>query len=161
MTVVAASALSLSKLVEIYNLLAAKPVKSFRDKPTALARVEKELSEQEHEIFAVDGHEGEYDVRPVAKPEPVAQPVAEATEVKKAKKAKAATGGKRGPAPDYADDMVITVIVAANPKRPGKKNWDRFQLYYTHKTVGEFIAAGGHRGDLKWDVERKFITVTK
>lgn len=166
MTVVAAATLSLSKLIEVYNLLAEKQVKAFRDKPTAVARVEKVLAEQNHEIFAVEGAEGEYDVRPVVvqltKEEigTIARVVdAPKSEVKKGK-AKKATGGKRGPAPEFSDAMKIEVLVA-NPKRPNTASWDRFALYGSCKTVGEFLAAGGTRADLAWDEERTFIKISK
>ncbi len=76
----------------------------------------------------------------------------------KAKKAKAATGGKRGPAPKFADTAKITVLVA-NPKRPGSASFARFAKYQNEMTVAEFLAAGGKREDLTWDIAHAFISV--
>lgn len=160
---VALETLSIRVLAEIHNLLAEKPVSKFSTKTIALERVAKVLADTNHEVFAVEGAEGEYDVRPIPAPveeKPAAEVVAPKAE-KPAKKAKkAATGNKRGPAPEYSDDMVITALVA-NPKRHNSASYDRFQLYFIYKTVGEFLTAGGRRADLSWDVEHAFISVTK
>lgn len=91
--------------------------------------------------------------------------IAAASAKKTAKKAKK-TGGRRGPAPEYADDDVITLNVAydkktrtyANPKKPGSKAHARFALYSDGMTVGAFLAAGGTREDLRWDSKHGHIT---
>ena len=163
--------ISVKVLADLYNLLSETPVKKFADKAAGVRRLSKVLEETNHEVFE---SEGEYDVRPVAAPEQadphaasnalIANAVAnnpELAEIVKvpAKKAKVA-GGKRGPAPDYSDDSVITVLVA-NPKRPNTASYDRFALYTVGITVGEFIAKGGRRADLAWDAKHAFISVDK
>lgn len=69
-------------------------------------------------------------------------------------------GGKRGPAPEFADDMVIDVLVA-NPKKNGSAARVRFDLYKNGMTVAQFLAAGGTRADLAWDSDpkRSFIAI--
>jgi hypothetical protein len=65
---------------------------------------------------------------------------------------------KRGPAAQYADDMVITVLVA-NPKRPNSKAFARFALYATGMTVREAMTAGLRRDDFRWDVMHAHIEI--
>lgn len=77
---------------------------------------------------------------------------------KKAKKAKPAPTGKRGPAPEYADHLKITAVIA-NPKREGSAAHARFALYKEGMTVGEFLKAGGTRADLAWDSKREHIKI--
>lgn len=54
-----------------------------------------------------------------------------------------------------SDKRVITLLVTANPKRG--KSFHRYALYQTGMTVDEYVAAGGKRADIAWDIERKFI----
>lgn len=86
--------------------------------------------------------------------------VYEAPKAGKGKKAKKAAGGKRGPAPEFADELKITEVVA-NPKREGTAAHTRYALYTAGMTVGAYLAAGGTRSDLAWDSERKFIKIGK
>lgn len=48
---------------------------------------------------------------------------------------------RRGAKPLQADDMVITVVVASNPKRDGSATAARFGLMRSGMTVAEYIAA--------------------
>lgn len=59
----------------------------------------------------------------------------------------------------HTDDTEISVLVP-NPKKPGSLTHARFELYHAHKTVGEFLAAGGRRVDLAWDLERGHISLS-
>ena len=170
MTVVL-EALSVKTLADLYNLLAETPVKKFADKATGVKRLTALLEQHAHEVFEADG---EYDVRPISAPEQadphaasnalIAGAVASNPELAELVKAPAkktkTTGGKRGPAPDYSDDSVITVLVA-NPKRPSTASWDRFSLYKDGLTVGEFLSKGGRRADIAWDVKHEYISVKK
>ena len=54
---------------------------------------------------------------------------------------------------------VITVLVQANPKKPGSKSFARFALYKTGMTIGEFEKAGGRAGDVNWDTKHNFISI--
>lgn len=76
---------------------------------------------------------------------------------------------KRGPAPRVSDDSVITSVVA-NPRRPSAAGFARFALYRVGMTTGEYIRAahalqgesiGRWRGDVIWDLEHGFITVSE
>lgn len=72
---------------------------------------------------------------------------------------------------DWKDDMVVTVLAAANPKRPSGKSYRRFALYHDGMTVAEYKDAcvklegddarepHGYLADLKWDTDRGFIRV--
>lgn len=66
------------------------------------------------------------------------------------------SGGSRGL---HRTTDIVTVLVP-NPKRPGSLTHARFELYRTGQTVGEFLAAGGRRVDLKWDEEHKFVSIS-
>ncbi len=62
---------------------------------------------------------------------------------------------RSGPARD--DNEIITVLVTGNPKRAGSAAYERFALYRTGMTVGQFLATGGLRVDITWDVNHGFI----
>ena len=65
-----------------------------------------------------------------------------------------------GRAPTYPGAAVITVNVA-NPKSGASRA--RYALYGApgnSLTVAAYIAAGGRRADIAWDVARGFITVS-
>ena len=66
--------------------------------------------------------------------------------------------GMRRRAP-LAKSQVITVLVDAKPKRAWGAAYQRFDLYWTGLTVGEFLAAGGTRRDLWYDQDHGFIRV--
>lgn len=61
----------------------------------------------------------------------------------------------------------ITVLVAANPKKPGSASAARFALYKPGITVAAYKAAVKAAGqpyslaaaDLRWDVRHKFIAI--
>lgn len=72
-----------------------------------------------------------------------------------------AVAARPGRRPEYADHDVVSSVVEENPKKQGSAAHDRFALYRKDMTVGEYIAAGGIRADLVWDVEHKFITIRR
>ena len=57
----------------------------------------------------------------------------------------------------YPEDMKLTVLVEENPKKQGSKSRERFEHYFTSKTVGEFLAKGGTYGDIAYDLGRSRI----
>lgn len=85
----------------------------------------------------------------------------EADEAAAKKGQKAPKSGSRGPAPEYADSSALSVVTKdkKNPKREGSASHARFALYFGAKTVGEFVAAGGTRADLRWDLEHGFVKI--
>ena len=83
--------------------------------------------------------------------------------------------GTQAPAPKgvryaprtWQGNSVITLMVTANPKQG--KSRDRYALYTTGLTVAAYqkaVVAGGYgnttkaTADLRWDVQRGFITIT-
>lgn len=82
---------------------------------------------------------------------------AEAPAKKTAKKAEAAEAGARGRAPNIAGTAKIKLLTKENPKRAAAA--ERFALYKNGMTVDEYIAAGGKRADVNWDVAQGFIEV--
>lgn len=77
----------------------------------------------------------------------------------KEKAAKADKAEKRGRAGKFADTAKIVVLTKDNPKREGTKAHENFALYSKNKNVGAFLAAGGSRADLAWDVKAGFIEI--
>ena len=55
-----------------------------------------------------------------------------------------------------ADPRIVTRL-SANPKKVGSKSYDRYALYHVGITVDEFIAKGGLREDITYDVRHGFI----
>lgn len=72
-----------------------------------------------------------------------------------------------GVSPDFAGDLVITVLVTVNPKLPGKGPFFRFAKYRSGMTVAEYVKACERvspsvkvsHADLKWDVNHGYIKV--
>lgn len=60
----------------------------------------------------------------------------------------------------YADDYVITLLVATNPKRLSTESGRRFALYQSGMTVKQALEAGIQRGDLSWDTKHGFVAIT-
>lgn len=131
--------LSITKLVQVYNAVADKPVKTFKDKPTAVARVQAVLDATNREIDVDKNGAWIITNKPVVEP--------------KTDKRRAA-----------ADHRVVTSVVD-NPKRG--KGAARFALYVVGQTVDQYIAAcvaAGYpstlaRADVRWDLDHEFITV--
>jgi hypothetical protein len=146
--------LSIKELANIFNQaietnnLDIAPVKKFASKGDAIKRIEK--------VFAV--HNLQYTAHENTADDQA--PAAKLVKEKKAKKVKAekAPAGKRGPAPEYSDDMVITNVVA-NPKREGSAAHGRFAKYKNGMTIAEAVKAGLRRDDFRWDVAHKHITI--
>ena len=59
----------------------------------------------------------------------------------------------------WPDDAVLTCLVTENPKKAGSTSRERFEHYFTSKTVGEFIAKGGTYGDIAYDIPRQRIKI--
>jgi hypothetical protein len=78
-----------------------------------------------------------------------------------AKKAAAAAGSTGGGGRAFADDAVITVVAAENPRREGTAPHDRFKVVMKHngKTVGQFLKAGGETRALRRAVSEKLAKV--
>ena len=75
-------------------------------------------------------------------------------------KTKAEKTPSKGRVTKFATTDIITIAVAANPKRPGTPSYDRFEAYTTGMTVQAAMDAGVKREDLNWDTAHGFITIT-
>lgn len=80
-----------------------------------------------------------------------------AAAAKNTKPAKAEAAGDR--APPLADESKITLLVTENPKREGCAAYERFNAYFTVKTVAQALEAGLTRKDLAWDIAHGHISV--
>lgn len=80
-----------------------------------------------------------------------------AAAAKNTKPAKAEAAGGR--APPLADESKITLLVTENPKREGCAAYERFNAYFTVKTVAQALEAGLTRKDLAWDIAHGHISV--
>lgn len=65
---------------------------------------------------------------------------------------------KRGPAPEYSDDRGLIGWVQ-NPKKLGSASYDRYGMYAGATTVGAFIAMGGTRADLRWELAHGHVAL--
>lgn len=92
-----------------------------------------------------------------AKTTKAAAKAAPAPAKKAAKTAAPAETGGRGRQPNVSGSAKIKVLSAENPKRGTAA--ERFALYKNGMTVDEYIAAGGKRADVNWDVSKGFIEV--
>lgn len=65
----------------------------------------------------------------------------------------------KGPFP--SPDTKLRFLVTANPKVFGTAAWARFDIYFKAKpaTVGEFMAVGGTRDDIKYDFWNEYISL--
>lgn len=54
-------------------------------------------------------------------------------------------------------EQQIFLCTDTNPRAGNGATHLRFNLYFKCRTVGEFLAAGGWRGDILWDVKRGHI----
>lgn len=192
MTVATLKHLNLSVLTRLYNELADKPVKAFRDKDTAAARVAA-LGETSRMQVVIAPEGAAWQPLPGADPDAPdyeadgaevdpQEDAEQAKPAKKGKKAKAAPAttlgahvaanqskSNNGPEPQIAATAKITVLSPQNPKRPHSASFQRFALYRTGMTVGEYLAAavalqGGKQGrwrqDLSYDEKHGFIKVS-
>jgi len=136
--------LSLSQLVKFFNERSPKPVKTFKDKPTALRRVSELLD---------------------ANPSPTEDAAPE--DSKPAPEAPAPAKSRSGSKVHYPADHRVLVVATGNPKRAGSASAARFALYHDGMTVGEYVAActalegahPRHRQDVLWDVAHGHIKV--
>jgi hypothetical protein len=59
----------------------------------------------------------------------------------------------------FKDDAKVKVLAKGNPKTKGSASYKRFAKYKSGMTVAAALKAGITRGDLRWDVERAFISI--
>lgn len=149
--------LSIMGLASLFNdaianhSLDAKPVTKFGSKAQGIARVMKLANEFGLELVEVNDElalvkdETKSEANEQAEDETHAEP-----EAKVAK--------RRGPAPEFTDEMIVHLLVE-NPKRPGSKARARFAGYVDGMTIAQAIAAGLNRDDFRWDTDHGFISI--
>lgn len=59
----------------------------------------------------------------------------------------------------WPSDAKLTCLVKENPKKSGSKSAERFEHYFTSKTVGDFLKSGGTYQDIAYDIPRGRIQV--
>lgn len=60
---------------------------------------------------------------------------------------------------EYTLESKVVFNKKTNPKREGSKAHARFDKYMKAKTVKEYFELSGTKADLKYDVEKGFITI--
>ncbi len=58
-----------------------------------------------------------------------------------------------------ATDTRTVLTIVPNPKKPGTASFERFRAYVVGETVAEASKRGLTTADLKWDLERGFVTL--
>jgi hypothetical protein len=95
---------------------------------------------------------------PEAQKAPPAQKAAPAKEEAPAEKAKPKVN-RSNFKEMWPADAKLTLNVTENPKKEGSKARERFQYYFTSKTVGDYLGQGGTYQDIAYDLGRAFIKV--
>jgi hypothetical protein len=85
---------------------------------------------------------------------PAKQPAKQPAAAKE--KAEASTRGRKSA---IDPNTKLSLLVKENPKREGCAAYERFNAYFTVKTVAEALAAGLTRKDLAWDIAHGHISV--
>jgi len=143
------SQLSTQVLVALYNKIRPeKPITKFRDRAAADKAMWPGL-----EVLAPKPLPG-VAAMPAAKKKTAAK---KAPATKTARKTAASNGAGRTSA---FSGKTITKLVDENPRREGTFGYKSFALIKNGMTYEDYIAKGGRRQDLAWDVDRKFVKVS-
>ena len=57
------------------------------------------------------------------------------------------------------ENTMVVVAFVPNPKKQNTAGWERFKLWKLGSTVAECVAAGMWPADVKWDLDRGFVTL--
>lgn len=134
---------SLSELALLYNTMVPKEhhIKKFRDKTTAILRIEKLTEPTQGKWFtSAELSSGEHLKQKGQKPTPF-KPVTIQRREKRMSK----------------DQKTIHVLAESNPRRAGTSGWLNFNLYKEGMTIEDFKKAGGKSNHMAWDLEHKYI----
>lgn len=135
-----------------------KPLPDFPKDATSEDNTAAETSEGEETEGSEEGTEGnesehnEDNMKTKAKTKKTTAKKTAAPKTPKTPKAASSSRGLKG-------DLKITVVAKENPKRKGSDAAKRFAKYKNGMTVQEARDAGVGPGDLKWDIEKGFISV--
>lgn len=126
----------LALLVTLHNRIRPeKPIKKFADRETALKRMVGVL-----EVLATPG------------PVPEGKVAGSISPPKEPKAPRAPRQGKMA-------GMVIRLIEKANPRKPGTSGHRSRELITDGMTVEAYLAAGGIKRDLEWDIDKGYTAV--
>ena len=67
--------------------------------------------------------------------------------------------GKGQGRPRNNPDLVIVKVSKENPRKEGTHGWNSWNLLKEGMTVAEYAAAGGRGNDLRWDIDKGFVTL--
>jgi hypothetical protein len=59
----------------------------------------------------------------------------------------------------YTPESELTWHITHNPRSANKATHQRFSAYFGSPTVGKFLAAGGTKGDLLWDLRSGYVSI--
>lgn len=147
-------------LVAIYNLAAneedshAKPVTRFSDMEAAARRT--------WPVVDYLGKPGPVpSITPSAAEGGKESTVAKSTKKAPTKKATAADDDSKPGRPSAFAGKTITKLVKDNPRREGTLGHKAWGILRSGMTYEQYIAAGGERKHLAWDLEHKYVSLTK
>jgi hypothetical protein len=141
-------------LVTLHNIIRPeKPIKKFADRETAEKRMKGVL-----EVLAKPGEAP-------ASTETTTEDTDMATKTTGRKRAAkktttTATGERAGRTSAFAG-KVIRKVADANPRREGTNGYNSWELIKNGMTYEKYIAAGGRRQDLAWDLARGYVKLEK
>ena len=61
----------------------------------------------------------------------------------------------------FTKSSIIKLLVTDNPKRKDTLSFTRFALYVDGMTIAEYVKAGGRSGDIKHDLQFKYIELVQ
>lgn len=76
-----------------------------------------------------------------------------------ARKSSKKVAARRGRASTFSGKR-ITKLTKENPRRKGTIGFKSFNLIKSGMTYEQYLAAGGRRQDLAWDVDHKYVKVS-
>lgn len=60
---------------------------------------------------------------------------------------------------EYGPESELTWFITQNPRQAGRATFDRFAKYLGAPTVSAYMAAGGTKGDLLWDLRSGYLSI--
>ena len=132
-----------SVLVTLHNIIRPeKPVKKFSDRATAEKRMQGVL-----EVLAKPGE------APAADASQENDSMASKTKKSRARTTEGASAGR----PSIFAGKIIRKVESKNPRKEGTKGFESWNVLKGGMTYEQYVAAGGRRQDLAWDLERNWV----
>jgi hypothetical protein len=153
------SSVTTQQMVTLYNrIFGGSPVKSFPDKITAARALIALAQARSIYVAQTEGTEPMNDVAEVKAEKPKKAKAEKVVKVAKEKVVKAPGNGRKGRNSMF-DGRTFKVAdgLAENPRRSGSKGFDSFEILMQYPegiTYEAYLAVGGRRQDLVWDLMR-------